>query len=155
MDKLEKERGYKYGYHVAPHDIMVHEYTTGTTRQDIAKGMGLVFGRGPRVSDQTQVEKARLFFPLCYFDQEECELGIRALESYKKEWNPKLGVYKNNPLHDWASHGSKAFMLAAMVHPFAGGQGVHEILQSIARDVKEFPAGETAPARGPDPGGWT
>ena len=34
---------------------------------------------------------------------------IDALDHYRKEWDDKLGTWKDHPLHDWSSHGSKAF----------------------------------------------
>lgn len=39
--------------------------------------------------------------------------GISCLENYRKEWNQRLGSYKDNPLHDWASHGADAFRYLA------------------------------------------
>lgn len=47
--------------------------------------------------------------PKCAFDAIKCEQGIKALESYRKEWNDKMGVWRDKPLHDWASHGADAF----------------------------------------------
>jgi hypothetical protein len=51
----------------------------------------------------------RQVLPTCIFDPEGCEEGIKVLDNYRKQWNDMLGVWRNEPLHDWASHGSDAF----------------------------------------------
>ena len=53
-------------------------------------------------------------FPDCYFDEEKTASGRKALAAYheKKDENRNVGL---GPDHDWASHGSDAFGLAAVV----------------------------------------
>ncbi|MEH6397370.1 hypothetical protein, partial [Pseudoalteromonas sp.] len=51
----------------------------------------------------------------CVFDHKECEEGINAAEAYRKEWNDKLGCYRDRPLHDWASHGADSLRYLAIV----------------------------------------
>ena len=38
----------------------------------------------------------------------------KALESYKKAWDEKNGVWRDKPLHDWSSHGADAFRMFAV-----------------------------------------
>ena len=40
--------------------------------------------------------------------------GIKALGGYRKDWNEKLGAFRNEPRHDWASHGADAFRTGAV-----------------------------------------
>jgi len=41
-------------------------------------------------------------------------VGIEALRQYRQEWNEKARVFRDNPEHDWASHGADAFRYLAM-----------------------------------------
>jgi hypothetical protein len=118
LDEKREEFGYRYGKWIAPHDMMVREYTTGKTRLETARGMGITFEVASRTSKQYQIESTRAILPYCVFDKEMCDDGLKCLESYQKEWNDKTGAYKNTPLHNWASNGADAFMLIGIHHNF-------------------------------------
>lgn len=147
LDEMAKSRGYKYAFHMAPHDIMVHEYTTGKTRIEAAAGMGIKFQIGNKTGELTQVERVRAILPICWFDRDECDAGIRALESFRKQWNPRIGAYSDNPFHDWSSHGASAFAQIAVMHPFSGAA---TIFSGAATFSSTGPIGSV-----PDPRGWT
>jgi hypothetical protein len=49
-----------------------------------------------------------------YIDEERCARLIACLDNYRREWNDKLGVFKDDPLHDEFSHGYKSFESAAI-----------------------------------------
>lgn len=101
---------YRYAMHYGPHDLAVRELGTGEARIDIAERYGLRFEIVPRISNhQEGIESVRRFLPMCWFDEQACEKGITCLDNYRKEWDERLGSYKKTPLHDWASHGAKAF----------------------------------------------
>lgn len=115
IQRKASERDWKYGIHHAPHDISFHEFSTGKTRLQAARELGIQFQAAPRVARiQDRIEAVRGGISRCVFDQSYCELGIRALESYRKEWNDTLGVWRDQPRHDWASHGADAFGLMAL-----------------------------------------
>lgn len=116
---LRDEKPYRYGRHTAPHDILVHEYTTGKTRKRFARNMGFNFKVAPKVSKDTQIEASRQFLGIVHIDEERCDQGIKCLESYRKEWDEKKGTYKKNPLHDWASNGADAFHTLSIAHRFS------------------------------------
>lgn len=65
----------------------------------------------PRVEDKWHdgIGQVRNVFPTCVFDAENCDQGIKDLDNYKKVWNDQLGVWRDQPAHDPASHGSDAF----------------------------------------------
>ena len=108
--KLE-EKGYNYSYHFGPHDLSVRELgAEGRTRQEDFARYGIRFEIVPRVSNQMEgINAVRTFLPNCWFDEDAAARGIDCLDNYRKEWDPKLGVYRDKPRHDWASHGAKAF----------------------------------------------
>lgn len=120
--KILKDKGYKYGTHYAPHDITHREFgSDAKSRLDMAregyeidgKTYSVNFEVVKRISVDEGIEHVREVLPQCYFDAVKCEQGISALEQYRKEWNDKLGCWRDHPLHDWTSHGSDAFRYLA------------------------------------------
>lgn len=117
----EKECGYKYEEHFAPHDIKVRELLiqdeagNAMTRLQGAAKFGLHFTRVPRVPNiWDRIDVTRGMFNRVWFDSGRCNRLVNSVSSYKKRKNETLStpnneVYDNNPLHDWASHGSDAF----------------------------------------------
>lgn len=123
MAELHK-RGYDYGYHYGPHDIENREFGSGaiSRKQIAAQGFeinGTVYKINfqivPKKSIDAGIEDARQLLARCVFDERKCEQGIKALENYRKEWNDKLGCWRDSPLHNWASHCADAFRYLAVV----------------------------------------
>lgn len=111
---IVKSKPYIYEMHLAPHDIMVHEYTTGMTRQNTARKLGFNLVPVPKVDIIPGIDQARNILSRCFFDEKKCERGITALENYKKAWNEKDGCWSSKPYHNWASHGADAFRTLAV-----------------------------------------
>ncbi len=106
-----------YGEHYAPHDIKVRELGSGAqTRLQIAKDLGISFKIVPNVSIQEGIELARGVFPRIWIDSGKCSYLIKALENYHKNYNERLNVYSDKPVHDWSSHASDAFRYLAVMH---------------------------------------
>ena len=38
----------------------------------------------------------------CEFNEADCSEGLKALRSYRKEWDEERGVWRDKPRHDWA-----------------------------------------------------
>lgn len=122
LKKRSEERKYRYGRHHAPHDIVVRELGTGVSRVESALEHGIRFEVVPRIENQADgIEAVRQFLPLCWFDEEGTADGVKALEHYRRQWDERLGTYKRQPLHDWASHGAKAFETLARADIFSTG----------------------------------
>lgn len=110
VKKFAQEHNVVLGEHYAPHDIEARELMSGKSRKDTAREMGINFRTVPRVTNIADgIEATRKIFPRVWFDENRCELGINALSSYRREYNEKLDVYNDKPVHDWASNGSDAF----------------------------------------------
>jgi hypothetical protein len=107
-------RAYRYGRYVGPHDLAARELTTGRSRLESAREMGLPFEVCPHSNIADGIEAARRLFPLCWLDEARCERGLKALASYRREWDEKYGTWKSRPAHDWASHGADAFRYFAV-----------------------------------------
>ena len=108
------EMGYAYGQHLAPHDIEVRELTTGVTRRNAARGLGINFRVVGKHLVEDGIEQTRTLLPKCWFDTVKCDRGLEALKSYRKEYDEKRKTFRDNPEHDWASHGADAFRILAM-----------------------------------------
>lgn len=113
-----KQYNYHEKGHHAPHDIKVRELGTGVSRRDHAKTLGINFETVKRpAKKQDGIDAIRTLLSRCYFDKDKCKRGIGALKGYKKEWNEKLMVYADRPVHDWTSHGTDAFQTLALSDP--------------------------------------
>lgn len=133
-----KSKPYVYEKHLAPHDILVHEYTSGMTRQSTARKMGISLVAVQKVDLIPGIDVVRNILNRCWFDEKKCSAGIRALENYKKEWNDRAGCWTSHPLHNWASHGSDAFRtLATGLHYITGQRSQSEIERAKLEQARD------------------
>lgn len=109
--KVLRDKPYVYGTHHMPHDIEAAELGSGQTRKRTAEGFGIrPIKTVPRTDDLADdIQQVRNLLPKCWFDERKCAKGILGLESYRREWDDKLGTYKSRPRHDQHSHRADAF----------------------------------------------
>lgn len=114
LERRQKAEGYVYGTHYMPHDIRVREWTRGgLTRIEIMlaevkkRGMGKV-EKVERVYVEDQINGTRRLLNSCEFHEEAVDQGLKCLRNYRKDWDEDMGVWKDHPRHDWASHGAQA-----------------------------------------------
>lgn len=113
--KTLRDRPYVYGDHYLPHDVEVQELGTGKSRREVLESLGLTrIQTVPALDVQDGIEAVRAILNRCWFDAERCKDGIKALENYQKHWDEKRKVYRAQPLHNWAEHGSSAFRYFAV-----------------------------------------
>ena len=129
--KLSTSHGYVYGNHYIPHDGGSAEISTGRTRKEFMENMGLgsiiVLPKPKTVADG--IHAVRTLLPRCFFDANNCKMGVEALMSYERKYDPKLKVYSEHPLHNWASHGADAFRIFGEAYePGMGGNIPEAIL---------------------------
>lgn len=133
-----KSKPYIYEKHLAPHDVMVHEYSSGMTRQSSARKMGINLIPVSKVEIIPGIDAARGILNRCWFDERKCEKGIKCLENYKKEWNDRAGCWASQPLHNWASHGADAFRtLATGLHYITGQRSQADIELAKLENAKD------------------
>lgn len=124
--KVLRDKCYDYGKHYGPHDIDNREFgSSGLTRKQIAASGFDIDGNGvkykikfetvAKLSVEDGINHARKMLERCIFDKDRCQQGIKCLENYRKQWNEKLGCFRDKPLHDWASDGADAFRYLAVV----------------------------------------
>ncbi len=110
------EKGYVYGKHFPPHDIMARESARGLTKREMYKELGINFTEPVLIDIQDGIELVRRTFSKMWIDEKNCSKLIKALENYRYEWDDKLKRYKSKPLHDHNSHASDAmrYLCAAL-----------------------------------------
>lgn len=112
--KVLDEKGYKYGTHIAPHDIRVRELGTGKSRLEVSRSLGIRFEIAPNIPIQDGINAIRTTLPRCWFDENKCELGIESLRHYRREFNDRTNNYSSHAVHDWTSHAVDAFRYFAV-----------------------------------------
>jgi hypothetical protein len=116
LQRLAQESGYIYGKHFLPHDANVRELGTGKSRVEKLESLGFrnieVIGNDISLADQ--VEAVRTFLATSWFDEVNAAKGVRCLDNYRKKWDDKIGGWRDEPLHDWASHGADGFRSLAV-----------------------------------------
>lgn len=117
--------GWVFGTHYLPHDAdqrMLGE-NPETKYQILTRLMpGQYFKVGPRIDEiSTGVDLLRSAMSDVWIDEVECAEGIRALDSYRFEWDEKTATYRRKPLHDWASNYADAMRTYAQDYVNAAG----------------------------------
>lgn len=113
--KVLKDKPYIYGKHFAPHDIKAKEMTTGKSRLETARGLGLPFEVVPDIGVQNGIDAGRVLFSKLWVDKEKCKDWLKLIPQYTKEYDEEKKIFKNSPLHDWTSHGADEYRYAAVV----------------------------------------
>lgn len=96
--------------HFLPHDGAVKEFGTGKRRIEFLQEMGesgYVVPRTHKKGDAIEAIRQKLY--LSEFNAENTQRLIDALANYSKEFDSKLNIYKDKPLHNWASTAVDAF----------------------------------------------
>ena len=132
--KIVSEQQYVYSHHFGPHDLDQHDYTIGVTRKEFARRLGFHFQVVPKSSDVEGIDASRRFLSRCKINEATCGDLWDALYNYRKEFDEKKKVFKDKPLHDWASHGAKAFQY--MAQGYTPGTGILEHLMQRHRKAK-------------------
>jgi hypothetical protein len=106
--------GYVWGTHNLPHDALQkrQQGTVIRTPLDMLEELtpGWRWNIVPRVDEiQTGIQATRALFGQCWFDETACKEGLAHLAGYRKTWDDRLGVWRNEPRHDIHSEAADAF----------------------------------------------
>jgi hypothetical protein len=119
-----------WGKHYVPHDANASlQGEQVTNRREILEKLGM---RNIEVVPRVQALDIgidltrRALVSDNWFDKQGCDKGIQCLDSYQYEWDAKLGRWKAEPLHNWASHGSDAWRQFAQGYkPAASSESIN------------------------------
>lgn len=136
--RILKEKPYTYtNENIFPHDIRVHELSSGKSRLDILASLGIRGRVLPRAGIEDGIASARLLIPRCRFDLNRCAKGLEALRQYQKEWDSSRKDFMPRPKHDWTSHAADAFRYLAIGIKENDGRSRHS-LREIRRQAAEY-----------------
>ena len=109
IDQRAATYGWESGTDFVPHDAQVKEWGTGRTRVETMLGFGLHPEVVPQAGLLDGINAARRTLPRCIFHSRCEDVGLSALEQYRREWDDEKKTFKANPLHDWSSHLADSF----------------------------------------------
>lgn len=109
------KRPYNYRTAFLPHDARAKTLAAGgRSVQQLIEASGYKVRIVPNLSVADGLAAARTIFNRCWFDAEKCAEGVQALKHYMYDFDEKLGTFKRDPRHDWASHPADAFRYFAV-----------------------------------------
>ena len=104
--------GYVWGKHYLPHDAYHRRQgqNNNKTAAEMLTDLGLTHDE---MVDQTErkiigIQQTRNQFPTYWFDATNCEDGIKHIDLYRKEWDTRMGRWKDEPRHDIHSEAADA-----------------------------------------------
>jgi len=112
--KALREKPYVYGNAYLPHDAAHRELGTGKTIMEQLQSLGVRPLLQGKFSQSDQIAGVRLMLRQAWIHEENCERGLQSLREFVKQ--PIEGergpsgelLYRDQPLHNWASHGASA-----------------------------------------------
>ena len=119
-----KSKPYSFGKHVGPHDIANREFSSGVSRIDLAKNLGIKFVVAPNLSIPDGIEAVRAMLSRTWIDEGNCKQLIRCLENYRQEYDEKRKVYTGRAYHDIHSHGADSARYLAIYLPKLSNSGL-------------------------------
>lgn len=124
--KKIQETGWTFGTHYLPHDAERKHQLGRRVASPLEMLQELLPGHRfeivPVVDEVIHgIQRVRDEFSSYWFDEEGCKEGIEHLAQYKKEWDNRLGVWKDKPRHDIHSEAADAIRQHAQgYNPVAG-----------------------------------
>jgi phage terminase large subunit len=113
ISELQK-RGYMWGTDYLPWDGGLGHLGTGKSIEELMKAAGRRVKVAARLPVMDGINMVRTIFPLCYFDEQRCSVGLRALRCYRYGEMKSFEGPTREPLHDIFSHCSDAFRTLAV-----------------------------------------
>ncbi len=105
---------YRYSLDLLPHDAGARELGTGKTREELLRANGRKVRVLPRQEIDDGINAVKMLLPRCWFDRVKTERLRECLAHYHRDFNDRMGVFKDAPVHDWSSHASDAARTLAM-----------------------------------------
>jgi len=98
-----------------PHDARAKNLQTGRSivEQTIRRGFRPRLVPDHKLRDG--ISSARKLLPFTYWNKSLTSGAIEAMKSYRRDWDEKLGCYRDRPVHDWSSHIADAFRYLGVI----------------------------------------
>lgn len=111
----QREAGFTMGNIWLPHDARAKSLQTGRSIVEQFLTNGVRPRLVPALSIQDGISAARMMFKHDVFDEGGCYEGLKALKSYKREFDEDKKVFRDKPLHDWSSNFADSYRYKALV----------------------------------------
>jgi hypothetical protein len=87
-----------------PHDAKAKNLQTGRSivEQTIKRGYRPIIVPDHKLRDG--IAATRKLLNYVWWNRPLCSGAVEAMKSYRREWDDKLGCYRDRPVHDWSSH---------------------------------------------------
>lgn len=105
--EIIRSKPYWYGQHFGPHDLMKTDMANQTIYQ-IAANHGINFTIIPKAATADGIEAAKSKLARTKIDAEKCAPYLKRLSAFRREWDEEKQVFKDQYIHDWASHAGTA-----------------------------------------------
>lgn len=133
---------YDYEAHSGPHDLENTDWSTGKTRREFALGLGFAFDIVPKLPVQDGIDATRALIRVARFNEPKVGRLLDGLYSYRREYDDKANIFKDKPLHDWASHPADAMRyLSVGWEDYGSGHRIipsaqHNVIRAVGRGRK-------------------
>lgn len=114
IHRKNAEMGWTSGTDYVPHDARQKVWGMKRGRLETMAEHGLNPEVVPALSKLDGINAVRRTLPRCVFHPRCEEIGIPALEQYRREWDDERKTFKANEVHDWTSHAADAFRYLAV-----------------------------------------
>lgn len=116
IERRRDEYGWADGVDYVPHDARQRQFGTKGAKQivEAMKEEGLNPSLVVSESLLNGINAARQTLARCVFHPRCEDVGLNALENYRREWDDDDKKFKPTPKHDWTSHYADAFRYMAL-----------------------------------------
>lgn len=138
-----QSREYTYGCHYLPHDAAAKRLGEKRSIEQIVRSTGHRVSVVPRTAKKVNgINAARIIFPNCWFDEDECADGLQRLRHYR--FRVVEGQFSDEPLHDENSNAADAFM--TLGQSIKSPRAPSNMTEKLKRAASKF--AESAPGMG-------
>jgi hypothetical protein len=97
--------------HFVPHDGQKRDFNTGKNTVDFGHDLGQNFIVVPKPTSKINAIQSmrQMLYKVTVNDSDDTKRLIECLSNYSKVFDEKRNCYKEEPLHDWTSHGVDSF----------------------------------------------
>lgn len=108
------QRDYTFHWHFGPHDLERREYTNNTEIVNTAQNLGINFEVLTKMDLASSIDNLRAFLKVLHVNENENTLHVLdMLGSYRREHDEKNNIFKDKPVHDYASDSADMMRYAA------------------------------------------